>query len=148
MAIVDETMAAAFWPGENPIGRRVSFEFDGDLDDMVPTWRLLAAVGIYGVMAYSVSQRTHEIGVRMALGARAVDVVLLVQRRALVLIAAGLLLRAMSSVLFELSAGDLATFATVPLILATVALAAGYLPARRVVAPGACSTLFNVAAEA
>jgi putative ABC transport system permease protein len=242
VAIVDETMAEAFWPGEDPIGRRVAFEFDGAPDNVVPTWRtvvgvvghvrhydlrlpsrveiyvpftqpptyfdrrrwpmslfvetdgdptnavgavrdelarldpnlplhtvrtmdeilvaevgfdrvlsgvltifalvalLLAAVGIYGVTAYSVSRRTHEIGVRMALGARAVDVVLLVQRRALLLIAAGLaiglvsaaaLSRAMSSVLFELSAGDPATFATVPTILATVALAAGWLPARR-----------------
>ena len=91
-------------------------------------------------MAYSVSQRTHEIGVRMALGARAADVVLLVQRRALALVAAGLaiglvaaaaLSRAMSSVLFGLSAGDPATFAAVPVILAAVALVAGYLPARR-----------------
>ena len=80
------------------------------------------------------------IGVRMALGARAVHVVLLVQRRALVLIAAGLgiglvsaaaLSRTMSSVLFELSAGDPATFAAVTVILATVALAAGCFPARR-----------------
>ena len=101
---------------------------------------LLAAIGTYGVMAFSVSQRTHEIGVRMALGARAADVVLLVQRRALALVVAGLaiglvsaaaLSRAMSSVLFELSAGDPATFATVPVILAAVAVVAGYLPARR-----------------
>ena len=101
---------------------------------------LLAAIGTYGVMAYTASRRTHEIGVRMALGARAVDVVLLVQRRTLVLVGAGLaiglvaataLSRVMSSVLFELSAGDPATFATVTVILAVVALAAGYLPARR-----------------
>ena len=76
----------------------------------------------------------------MALGARAVHVVLLVQRRALVLVAAGLgiglvsaaaLSRTMSSVLFELSARDPATFAAVTVILATVALAAGCFPARR-----------------
>lgn len=242
VAIVDETMADAFWPGEDPIGRRVAFEFDGDGDDVVPIWRtvvgvvghvrhydlrvpsrvqiyvpftqpptyfdrrrwamslfvktdgdptsvvgavreelarldpnlplgtvrtmdeilvaevgsdrllsgvltifalfalLLAAIGIYGVTAYTVSQRTHEIGVRMALGARAADVVLLVQRRALALVGAGLaigllsgaaLSQVMSRVLFEVTAGDPATFAAVPLVLAAVALVAGFLPARR-----------------
>lgn len=242
VAIIDETMADAFWPGEDPVGRRVAFEFDGDRDNIVPIWRtvvgvvghvrhyelrlpsrvqiyvpftqpptyfdrrrwpmslfvetdgdptnaigavrgelarldpnlplhtvrtmdeilaaevgtdrllsgvltifaflalMLAAIGTYGVMAYAASRRTHEIGVRMALGARAVDVVLLVQRRTLVLVGAGLaiglvaattLSRVMSSVLFEVSAGDPATFATVPVILAVVALVAGHLPARR-----------------
>ena len=101
---------------------------------------LLAGIGIYGVMAYSVSQRTHEIGVRIALGARAADVVLLVQRRTLGYVGAGLaiglvsaaaLSRAMSSVLFGVTAGDPATFATVAVILAAVAFVAGHLPARR-----------------
>ena len=101
---------------------------------------VLAAVGIYGVMSFLVVQRTHEIGVRMALGAQRADVLRLVLGRAakLVLVgtAVGLLLglfssRAMRSMLYNVGAFDLATFIGVTLALAFVSLMASYIPARR-----------------
>jgi putative ABC transport system permease protein len=101
---------------------------------------LLAAVGIYGVMAYAVTQRTHEIGVRIALGAKPGDVIGMIvgrgMRLTLIGAAAGLALsigltRLMSTLLFGVSATDPLTFAAVSLLLAGVALAACFIPARR-----------------
>ncbi len=101
---------------------------------------LLAAVGIYGVMSSLVAQRTHEIGVRMALGAQRSDIMAMVVGQGLRLIAfgaiAGLLLalagtRSLQALLFSVSSLDLATFVLVPLALAGVALAATVIPAVR-----------------
>jgi putative ABC transport system permease protein len=101
---------------------------------------LLAVVGIYGVMSYSVAQRQHEIGIRMAMGAQRRDVVWLVVGHGLTLTGAGVLLgalgafgltRLMSGLLYGVSATDPVTFGGVALVLASAALLACYLPARR-----------------
>ena len=103
---------------------------------------MLAAVGIYGVMAYAVAQRTREIGIRMALGAGGRDVLKLVLGQALILIAAGLVLglggaialtRYLSSELWEVKATDPITFASVSLVLVAVAVLACLIPTRRAV---------------
>jgi putative ABC transport system permease protein len=102
----------------------------------------LATVGIYGVMSYSMAQRTHEIGIRMALGARAPDVLALVAKQALTLVALGvavglagalLFTRSLASLLFQVQPGDPAILLAASLLLAAVALGAGYIPAHRAV---------------
>jgi putative ABC transport system permease protein len=101
---------------------------------------LLAATGLYGVMAYSVTQRTHEIGIRRALGAQSSDVLKMVIKEGVGLVCIGIaiglgaafaLTRLISSLLFEVDSTDPATFAGVSLLLVFVALLASYFPARR-----------------
>ncbi len=119
---------------------------DGDPKNLVSAIRnvglamLLAAVGIYGVMSYTVAQRTSEIGIRMALGALRFDVLNMVLWQGLRLAAIGLAIglalafavtRVMSKVLFGISATDPATFAVIAVLLAAVAALACYIPARR-----------------
>jgi putative ABC transport system permease protein len=101
---------------------------------------VLGAIGIYGVLAYAVGQRTQEIGIRMALGAERGAVLRLVMGRGLVLIAIGIMLglagalgltRYLSGMLFDLTPLDPATYAAVAIAFALVASLASYLPARR-----------------
>ena len=100
----------------------------------------LAVIGIYGVLAYSVAQRRHELGIRVALGAERADILRLVVRQGLMLALAGvgigliaalLLTRLMTSLLYRVGAYDLATFALAPLVFLAIALIASYLPALR-----------------
>jgi predicted permease len=101
---------------------------------------LLACIGVYGTMAYRVSRRTHEIGVRLALGARRSDVMWLITRECLTLVVAGLVLgvpialastKIIANQLFGIRAGDPLTFIAVATLLVLVALLASYVPARR-----------------
>ena len=100
----------------------------------------LASIGLYGIMAYSVARRTHDIGIRMALGAERADVLRLVLRQALVLVAIGIaagvpmtlaLVRVLSSVLYRLTPSDPLTISAAALLMFAVAAVASYLPARR-----------------
>ncbi|HEX3560945.1 MAG TPA: ABC transporter permease [Pyrinomonadaceae bacterium] len=233
VAIIDEALARKYWPGEDPVGKRIAFEgtpqqprwrevvgivghvkdeglegesraqyyvpyaqnanapnlflavrAEGDpaslapavrgaiagVDADLPVYRVttmeqmvadslaqrrfsmtlfgvfaalalaLAVVGLYGVMSYAVAQRTHEFGLRMALGAQRRDILRMVVGQGLVLVGVGLaaglvgalaLTRVMSSLLYGVSATDPLTYAGIALLLAAVALLASYIPARR-----------------
>jgi len=101
---------------------------------------VLAAVGVYGVMAYLVSERVHEIGIRMALGAAPGDVLRMVMRRGLLLAAIGILIglpcayglaNVLTGLIYGIRATDISTFAGISLLLAAIAALACYIPARR-----------------
>jgi predicted permease len=101
---------------------------------------LLASIGLYGVMAFAVSRRTRELGIRVALGARPADVFRLVLRQGMTLVIVGLVLglvvaamvtRLLTSFLYGVSTTDVFTFTAIPVLLTLVALLACYLPARR-----------------
>jgi predicted permease len=101
---------------------------------------LLACIGLFGLMSYSVSRRTNEIGIRMALGAQRSGVVGMVLRESMVMVAAGVIIgvaaalaagRLVATVLFGLTPADVWTIAGAALVMTAVSLAAGYLPARR-----------------
>jgi putative ABC transport system permease protein len=101
---------------------------------------LMAGVGIYGVLSYSVSQRTREIGIRMALGASQAQILRFIMRQGVILSLAGVVvgvlaalasMRLIRSLLFGVSATDAATYILVPAVLLMVALAATFIPARR-----------------
>ena len=101
---------------------------------------ILAAIGIYGVIAYSVAQRTKEIGIRMALGAQKIDMLTMILRQSFAVIGIGLLAgiagalavtRLMSSLLYEVTPHDISIYAVVTVVLSGAALIATYLPARR-----------------
>jgi len=101
---------------------------------------VLASVGVYGVMAYSVAERTHEIGVRMALGAQQRDVLRLVMKRGIVMTLIGLLIgvptawllaRFLAGLFFGVSSTDLATFSGITVLMCVITLAACFVPAQR-----------------
>ena len=101
---------------------------------------LLAAIGIYGIMAFAVTQRTHEIGVRMALGAQRSDVLKLILKQGVILAVTGVLIglagslgltRVISTLLFNVAATDKVTFAGVALGLFVITFIASYIPAWR-----------------
>jgi ABC-type antimicrobial peptide transport system permease subunit len=101
---------------------------------------VLASIGLYGVMAYSVARRTRDMGIRMALGAERSDVLWLVLRQAMALVAIGMVIgvpvtlalaRLVSSLLFGLQANDPVVLTLAGVTLAVVAAVASYLPARR-----------------
>ncbi|MGH9727287.1 MAG: FtsX-like permease family protein, partial [Candidatus Acidiferrales bacterium] len=101
---------------------------------------LLAMIGLYGTMAYSVTRKTHEIGIRMALGAKPVDVLRMVIRQGIMLTLTGVAIgviaalgvtRLISSMIYGVTATDPLTFVSVAIVLVAVALAACYIPARR-----------------
>ncbi|MGH9705052.1 MAG: FtsX-like permease family protein, partial [Candidatus Acidiferrales bacterium] len=101
---------------------------------------VLASVGLYGVMSYSVAQRTHEMGIRMALGAQPRQILLLVVREGMTLVAAGIATgiagalffsRVMENLLFGIGPHDFTTIVSVAIFLALIALLACYVPARR-----------------
>jgi putative ABC transport system permease protein len=100
----------------------------------------LGAIGVYGVLSHAVAQRTNEIGIRIALGARAGNVTVMVVRQGVLLALSGVVVglagafaatRLMASMLFEVSTTDPWTFAAVSVLLVVVGIVASYLPARR-----------------
>ena len=155
-----ETVEAAIRRSMREVSSGISFDFEG-LQDQIQQSLLaerllatlsgffgglavvLAMIGLYGVMSYTVAERTSEIGIRMALGARRADVTAMILRKAATLLAVGLAVgaglslaagSAASALLFGLKPRDPVTLAIAVAVLAAVALGASYLPARRAAA--------------
>jgi putative ABC transport system permease protein len=133
-------------PDTKPMSQMLSASLAGPRFNMIllgvfaAVAMILAAIGIYGLIAYSVSQRTREIGIRMALGAQRGDMLTMVLRQSLTVVGIGLGIgliaalaatRMLSSLLYGVGANDLLTYAAVVLLLGTAALLASYIPARR-----------------
>jgi predicted permease len=155
-----ETVEAAIRRTVQEVSSGISFNFEGLQDQIRQSLLaerllatlsgffgtlavLLAMIGLYGVMSYTVAERTSEIGIRMALGAQRADVTAMILRKAATLLAAGLAVgvglslaaaSAASALLFGLKPRDPLTLATAAVFLAAVALGASYLPARRAAA--------------
>jgi ABC-type antimicrobial peptide transport system permease subunit len=116
---------------------------------------LLALIGLYGIIAYSVSQRVQELGIRRALGAQQSDILRLIMSQGIGLTMAGIIMgiaaaialarvsTSLSSLLFHTNATDPATFVTIAILFAAAAGAASYLPARRALRIDAMSALRN-----
>src|SRR6266511_2810178 len=140
-AVINQAMARYFFGQQNPIGKRFNVRLIAQISGAFSLFALLlASVGLYGVMTYAVTRRTNEIGVRMTLGARGADVVRMVMKETLLLVAIGMAIglgsalattRLISSLLFGLTPNDPATIAAAVLLMIVVAALAGYLPARR-----------------
>jgi putative ABC transport system permease protein len=129
--MLDENLAIWIWPSQVGAALAASFGL------LALT---LAAVGIYGVVAYTVSRRTHEIGIHIALGAQRADVLHMVLGRGMALVAIGVIAgmaaafavsRLIAQFLYGLNPGDPLTFGGVAAALAAVAIVANYVPARR-----------------
>jgi putative ABC transport system permease protein len=155
-----ETVKAAIRRAVQEVSSGISFDFAGLQDQIRQSLQaerllatlsgffgalavLLAMIGLYGVMSYTVAERTSEIGIRMALGAQRTDVTAMILRKAATLLVAGLGLgaglslaaaSAASALLFGLKPRDPVTLGVAAVVLATVALGASYLPARRAAA--------------
>jgi putative ABC transport system permease protein len=137
----DQPVSNVMTMNENLAGVLVTERFSAILmSALAASGLLLAALGLYGVMAYSVSQRTAEIGVRVALGAQRIHVLQLILGHgakltllgvAIGFAAAWALMRLMAGLLFEVNATDPATFLSISLLLVSIALIACLLPARR-----------------
>ena len=131
VSTLDQVVALSMWPA------RVSAGISGAIGLLA---LMLASVGIYGSIAYIVSQRTREMGIRIALGAQRAEVVALVLKQALRVVSVGAMIgfaggiavsRVLCEMLYGLSSFDVPTFVLVPMFLVTVAMLATYIPARR-----------------
>ncbi len=144
--IVHEFDKDLFVPTLEPLNKRVGITLAQPRFNMMllgcfaGVAMILAAIGIYGVIAYSVAQRTREIGIRMALGAQRVDMLTMILRQSFSVIGIGLLIglcgafastRLMSSLLYGVTAHDVSIYAIVTIVLSGAALVATYFPARR-----------------
>ena len=146
---VHEVDADIYFPGLTPLPQLIGTTLAQPLFNMMllgcfaGVAMILAAIGIYGVIACTVAQRTKEIGIRMALGAQKIDMLTMILRQSFTVIGIGLLVglfgalavtRLMSSLLYGVSANDLSIYAIVTIVLSGAALIATYFPARRAMA--------------